>query len=41
MNDHDRWILYIIAIAIVAWLAMWAVIIWAVVQIVRHVTGGS
>jgi hypothetical protein len=41
MNDHDRWFLYIFAAVLVAGLATWGVVIWAAVQVVRHLTGGS
>jgi hypothetical protein len=41
MNDHDRWFLAIFAFAVLAALATWGVVIWAAVQVVRHLTGGS
>jgi hypothetical protein len=41
MNDHDRWFLALVAVALVVGLATWGVIIWAAVQVVRHLTGGS
>jgi hypothetical protein len=40
-DDDDRWFFYLSAAAIVAGLVTWGVIIWAAVQVVRHLTGGA
>jgi hypothetical protein len=42
MNDHDDGcFFYVFAFAMLAGLVTWAVIVWAAVQVVRHLTGGA